>query len=380
MNSELKIVDNYLNNYIHENNKQKSNIFLKLNEVEYYEENKSGTLCHFPGCGDVAIDSHTYPKSFLREIASGNKVYATDIKHIVGNSYDVGVSDLVKDTHIKKSGVQPLFCKKHDTDIFKAIEVKNINTNLETYLCLFLYRSYIYDYQLESEVHNPSVNRKINIGRPYSKKISEEDATQYLFEQELSTKLISENASFYNSDIIKNKFDDIFLEKKTPNYSDFCKYFELKYYDLEFLPDFFASGSMFFSMDPQRLENPLQSIYAIIPDKSLQTAYFCVLTPNESVDSMKVVIENLEKLYNKYDKREFNKLIEFLLLDASQNIIMTETLYNNLQINDTYLLLVKACIALVMARLPNCPYSSELLRHYSYNLLKSINLISNDYQ
>ena len=95
---------------------------------------------------------------------------------------------------------------------------------------------------------------------------------------------------------------------------------------------------------------------------------------------MKVVIENLEKLYNKYDKREFNKLIEFLLLNASQNIIMTETLYNNLQINATYLLLVKACIALVMARLPNCPYSSESLRHYSYNLLKSIDLISNDYQ
>lgn len=380
MNFEFGTVDKFINDFIQNKYKQKSNIFLRLNEVEYYEENKSGTLCHFPCCGDVAIDSHTYPKSFLRKIAGGNKVFATDIKHIVGNSYDVGVSDLVKDTHIKKSGVQPLFCKKHDADIFKAIEVKNINTNLETYLCLFLYRSYIYDYQLESEVHNPSVNRKINIDRPYSKKISKEDEIRYLFEQELSTKLISENASFHNSDIIKNKFDAIFLRKETPNYSDFCKYFELKYYDLGFLPDFFASGSMFFSMDPKRLENPLQSIYSIIPDKSLQTAYFCVLTPNESVDSMKVVIENLEKLYNKYDKKEFNKLIEFLLLDASQNIIMTETLYNNLKINDAYLLLVKASIALVLARLPICPYPSESLRRYSYNLLKSIDLISNGHQ
>ncbi|CYV74550.1 Uncharacterised protein [Streptococcus suis] len=102
--------------------------------------------------------------------------------------------------------------------------------------------------------------------------------------------------------------------------------------------------------------------------------------PNESIDSMKVVIENLEKLYNKYDKREFNKHIEFLLLDASQNIIMTETLYNNLKINGAYHLLVKACIALVMARLPICPYSSKSLRSYSYNLLKSIDLISNGHQ
>ena len=80
------------------------------------------------------------------------------------------------------------------------------------------------------------------------------------------------------------------------------------------------------------------------------------------------------------NKRGFNKLIEFLLLDALLNIIMTETLYNNLKINGTYLLLVKACIALVMARLSIFPYPSKSLRCYSYNLLKSIDLISNGHQ
>ncbi len=59
MNFEFGTVDKFINDFIQNKYKQKSNIFLRLNEVEYYEENKSGTLCHFPCCGDVAIDSHT---------------------------------------------------------------------------------------------------------------------------------------------------------------------------------------------------------------------------------------------------------------------------------------------------------------------------------
>ncbi|HEM3615023.1 TPA: hypothetical protein U1C23_001897 [Streptococcus suis] len=380
MNHEFEQVDSFINYLIESRTDQSKNVFLKLNETDYYKENKSGTLCHFPQCKEKAIGSHTYPKSVLKKISKGNEVYSTDIQHIVGNSYDKGVPDLVRKTNIKNSGVQPLFCYKHDTSVFKAVELQNYTTNIETYLCLFLYRSFIYDFQLESEVHNPSVNRKIYTKKDYSNMISKKDELKYLFNQGLATKLIEQNSSFQNYVVLKHKFDSIFSETDTPNYTDFCKHFVLKYFDLGFLPEFFASGSMFFSMDPQRLENPLQSIYAIIPDKSLQTAYFCILMPNESVDSMKVVIENLENLYNKYDKREFYKHIEFLLLDASQNIIMTETLYNTLQINGDYLMLVKACISLVLTRLPICPYPNELLKRYSYKLLESIDLIANDNQ
>lgn len=376
LNFEFGTVDKFMNDFIQNKYKQKSNIFLKLNETDYYEENKSGTLCHYPGCCEKAIESHTYPKSFLRTIADGNKVLATDIKHIVGNIYDKGVLDLVIDTNIKYSGVQPLFCKKHDFDLFKAIEVKDFNTDLKSYLCLFLYRSYIYDYQLESEVHNPIVNRKINIERDYSKKISKEDESRYLFEQELSTKIISENANFHNSDVLKNRFDNIFIEKKSPNYTDFCQYFELKYYDLGFLPNFFASGTMFFSANPTRSESPLQSIYAIIPEKNLKTAYFCILIPNESKDSMKIVIKNIEAEYSKSDKSDFIKIIEFLLLDASQNIIMTESLYKKLQNNNEYQKLLKVSMALAFARLKIFHIPSESFRSYSYTLLQTFKLIN----
>ena len=74
LNFEFGTVDKFMNDFIQNKYKQKSNIFLKLNETDYYEENKSGTLCHYPGCCEKAIESHTYPKSFLRRIADGNKV------------------------------------------------------------------------------------------------------------------------------------------------------------------------------------------------------------------------------------------------------------------------------------------------------------------
>lgn len=375
LTSEFERVDDFINTFLQEKRRQKSNVFLMLNEIDYYQENKAGTLCHYPNCGEKAINSHTYPKSFLRKISKGNKVYATDIKDIVGNSYDNGVSDFVKGVHIKYSGVQPLFCSKHDTDLFKTIELKNYNTDLETYLCLFLYRSYIYDYQLESEVHNPSVDRKINIDKAYSKKISKEDENRYLFEQKLSIKLISENATYYNTNVLKNKFDAIFLEKELPNFNDFSQYFELKYYDLGFLPDFFASGSMYFSSNPTGKDKPLQSIYAIVPDKSLNTAYFCILVPNDSIGEMKTIFETLDKEYSKSDRSIFFNIIEFLLLDASQNIIMTESLYNNLQIDNKYQILIKICISLVFSRLNISVIPSKSFRNYSYSLLETLKLI-----
>lgn len=44
----------------------RENIFLKLNESDLYDKNIENTICHFPNCKNLAIGSHTYPKSFLK--------------------------------------------------------------------------------------------------------------------------------------------------------------------------------------------------------------------------------------------------------------------------------------------------------------------------
>lgn len=364
------IVEKYLK--ICEN--KENNIFLKLNEIDYYTMNKAESICNYPECNGKAIRSHTYPQSFLQKIAKGNKIYATDIKQIIGNSYEEGILDPIKESNIKYSGTQPLFCSKHDSELFKSVELPKFDIELETYICLFSYRLYIYDYVLEREVHDPREDRRINIDKAYSKKIKSEVGNEYLIKNELATNNISRNASFKNNDKVKQKFDKVFLKNKSPNYTDFLKEFNLKYYDLGFLPEFFASGTMFYSLDNIKNVTPLQSIFSIIPDKSLKTAYFCILVPIESLDSIKPIIDDLEKYYSNEDRKEFFKYIEFLLLDAAQNIIMAQSLYESLHTNGDYLKFLKIWTSLNLARTPLYSNKMKFFKEYAYELLCSIKL------
>ena len=91
---------------------------------------------------------------------------------------------------------------------------------------------------------------------------------------------------------------------------------------------------------------------------------------------MKIVIENIEAEYSKSDKSDFIKIIEFFLLDASQNIIMTESLYKKLQNNNEYQKLLKVSMSLAFARLNIFPISSQSFRSYSYTLLQTFKLIN----
>lgn len=197
---------------------------------------------------------------------------------------------------------------------------------------------------------------------------------KYLQEQFISNKLIEVNAQYDGYPILKDKFDNLFVNNSSPNYNDFNQYFVLKYYDIGCLPGFFASGTMFFTFNQTNIEKPLQSIYAIIPDKSLKTSYFSILIPKESVVSMNKLIEKLDFEYAN-DKGMFIRDIEFLLLDASQNVIINDSLYNELQINNDILTFSKVNYALVMARLPSYLEYSTSLRNYAYEQLKTIELI-----
>lgn len=247
----------------------RENIFLKLNESDLYDKNIENTICHFPNCKNLAIGSHTYPKSFLKKFSDNNTVFSTDIKHIVENVYESTAFETVRKTNIKHSGVQPLFCSYHDTEVFKCIELPKVNVDLETYICLFLYRAFIYDYQIESTVHNPNVSRQINSEKHYSKKISDFDAQSYLLEQFIANSIIKLNNDFSSYNKLKQKFDNIFISNDLPNSEKFKEQFSLVYYDLGFVPEFLASGTMHRTLDNNNPERPLPSIFAIVPDKRL---------------------------------------------------------------------------------------------------------------
>ena len=312
----------------------------------------------------------------MKEISKDNKVYAINIKSFLANVYyKTNNFMLWEETNINAAGVQPLFCSTHDTEIFKRIESSKYTVNLETYLYLFLYRLYIFDFQLESEFYEPRVERDINRTRDYAKKITNESAIKYLGEQNISKKIIQSNGNYPDKIKLKEIFDGVFYKNAMPCDKDFNKYFILKYYDLHGLPDFFAGGSQMFSNKNSELNDMLPSICAIVPEKDMKTAYFCILTPKASQSSIDEVCKNLDKAYAKKEEKEFKKYVEFILLEASQNIIITKDLYRKLESNGGYNKLEKIFFALLMDQLPIPFFESQDLRSYAIELLNTIELI-----
>ena len=376
MNQNFENINKFIESFLKKRSEKEVDKFISLNEKDYYMENKSYCKCHYPGCKNEAIGSHTYPRAFLKKISNDNKVYAINIKSFLASSYyKTNNFMLWEETNINASGVQPLFCSTHDTEIFKRIESPRYTVNLETYLYLFLYRLYIFDFLLESEVYEPRVEREINRTKDYAKKITNESAIKYLSVQNISKRIIQSDGNYSDKIKLKEIFDGVFYNNAMPTDKDFNKYFILKYYDLEGLPDFFASGNQTFSNKNSELNNMLPSICAIVPDKDMKTAYFCILTPKESQNSIHEVCKDLDKAYAKKEEKEFKKYVEFILLEASQNIIITKELYRKLESNGGYKKLEKIFFALLMDQLPIRWFESRDIRLYAIKLLNEIELI-----
>ena len=376
MSQDFENINKFIENFLKKRSEKEVDKFISLNEKDYYMENKSYCKCHYPGCKNEAIGSHTYPKAFLKKVSKDNKVYAINIKSFLASIYYKTSNFMLwEETNINASGVQPLFCSKHDTEIFKRIESPKYTVNLETYLYLFLYRLYIFDFLLESEFYEPRVERDINRTRDYAKKITNEAEIKYLSVQNISKRIIQSNGNYPDKIKLKEIFDEVFYKNEMPSDKDFNKSFILKYYDLQGLPDFFAGGSLKFSNRNSELNNILPSICAIVPDKDMKTAYFCILTQKESQSSIVEVCKDLDKAYAKKEKKEFKKYVEFILLEASQNIIITKELYRKLESNGDYNKLEKIFFALLMDQLPIRCFESQDIRSYAIKLLNGIELI-----
>ena len=125
--------------------------------------------------------------------------------------------------------------------------------------------------------------------------ITEEKEIDYLLRQELSTKLISENASYDLNAVLKLKFERIFDRNESPNYSDFEKEFKLEFFDLRFQSKAFISGTMYFNST--QINPTVPSIFGLIPGKDFNTTYFAILIPKESENEMKNYIVHIKQSY-----------------------------------------------------------------------------------
>lgn len=354
---------------------------LGLNEKELYKEYSNNCRCNYPGCECKAINSHTYPQSYLRKFASSNFLYATDIESIVSTmffkSYNV---DFVNKVSVKRAGAKPLFCSKHDSDIFRVIE-SDEEVDLDNYLLLFLYRVFIYDYVLEKAVKVPSVQTQILKDKDYAKKLSEQDEDSYLFISNEIKKILDKDYSFRSYELLKVKLDRVITQRLENRINSLREEFVLKYFKINKKLDFAASGTMHFKASQVNTisNNPIPSIYALVPDKKNDCAYFTILFTLEEKENMDVLISRLEKEYEEYItgiNDVFIKDMEFVLLDASQNVLINEILYEKLKEDHKLENLKKVYHLLNYARNKLIIDSDRIkLRDEAYELLKGIEIV-----
>lgn len=125
-------------------NKTRSKVALNA-EADRLLKNTQNSRCMYRECCNKPIDSHCYQKSMLEENLSdeNREVYCWSIKGVSQGIRNNKETFFVKE-HINKASVFKGFCgEKHDTPLFRLIEVKDCveKASLEEYAFLYAYRN-----------------------------------------------------------------------------------------------------------------------------------------------------------------------------------------------------------------------------------------------
>lgn len=110
---------------------------IKLKE-HFQEISNKKRKCSHPNCNERAINSHTVSKaSNLLKISFEKHIYS--ISNPIFNINNNSLIDF-KLIGINEASVYPLFCKKHDSDLFEPFENKNILKITQKHSFLLHYR------------------------------------------------------------------------------------------------------------------------------------------------------------------------------------------------------------------------------------------------
>lgn len=114
-------------------------------EADRLLKNTQNSRCMYKECCNKPIDSHCYQKSMLEEKLSdeNSEVYCWSIKGVSQGIRNNKATFFVKE-HVNKASVFKGFCEeKHDTPLFRLIEVKDCvaKATLKEYAFLYAYRN-----------------------------------------------------------------------------------------------------------------------------------------------------------------------------------------------------------------------------------------------
>ena len=111
---------------------------IKLNK-HFQKLSNNRRKCSHPNCNERAIKSHTVSKaSNLLKISSKNHVY-----QIENPIFNINNNNLInfEPIGIKKASAYPLFCAKHDADLFESFEKNSILKITQKHSFLLHYRA-----------------------------------------------------------------------------------------------------------------------------------------------------------------------------------------------------------------------------------------------
>ncbi|MGU8717347.1 hypothetical protein ACV3RB_13405 [Clostridium perfringens] len=349
-----------------------NNKFLGLIEYFRYKKYLNKAKCNFCKCNYSSIKSHSYPKSFLKKISKNKEIFCIDIRKAIASILDNDFEDFITKSSVKESGVLPLFCNEHDTKVFSRIENLNKNIDIETYLFLYSYRFFIYDYFIDKYVRK-SIDSKHELDRDLVTQVTPDDLESYIQRMNLTTELFNKDYDKERLAEVKDKFDNIFSNSLEPSYKDFKELFTIKYYNLRITDDFFASGIMYYKLDKfEDIKEPMVSIFSLIPNNLDDTFYFTIVIPNEELDNISPLVNFLDNEYKKYLQKDENCFLDcvvFNLLDASQNIFMTKDCYSRVDIKELRYIYT----LLVFARIDRL--NSRMYKDLAFNKIKKLGLI-----
>lgn len=324
-----------------------------LNNREMWKNLNNNNECCYWNCAQHAIKSHIYSKEFLKKISNkDNNLYIMDLEKIYNSKHEKAFSFIISEKHINKVFTAELFCEDHDCNVFKRIEKLRVSTRLEDYLYLYAYRLFIFDYYFEYLIKVKD-NSKIFSNKSFGIKITSKEKEEHKINQIVNQSLNNLLYNFTNFEKLKNIFDIVFKEKSEPNFGDFNKYFDMKYYKLNCKIDFLASGVTAFANNGLNINDHIPSIYALVPDQSYEFLYFIIVTPKIEIDQMNFMLNFFDTEYKKYINQKESNFMEFVLftlLDCSQNFIFTEEFYDEVTKNNDFEKIENAYWELLLAR------------------------------
>ena len=274
-----------------------------------------------------------------------------NLDELYSSNGKVEAAELFVPKSTKKAAVEKLFCGLHDDSVFSPVEKDPLSTEIETYLFLYAYRLFIHEFYLENLVKGEASVPHVHEDTSFYSRFDKSLETSFLFQEKIASHVLDGLSPHRSTVLVKEEFDQVFRISDAPNGEAFSKFFDLAYFRFDAFPRFLLSGIKSFRMPGQNGGEILPMVFFIVPSPDFRESFFGIVAPKSEQKSFSVLTSWFDKEHQKYiegDSKTFVASMLMMLLDASENIVLTRSLYEQWRDGGTWLRMIQAweCLTL----------------------------------